>query len=338
MPAVAQVAALVAQAKVEGMDVAAPAEVGGKGESQTKGSLLRSAAKKLSSAALLSRKARSREPSEEASSRFWITHGGKQLEPLFAHTGVVDIRWLLRFAKGEASFVASTGYPSLLSVPAWQDVPAEAWVSLDALRTAPAPRCAGGGQAYNALPLLVISYGWESRTHPDPNGVHLRRLQPVLQSIVNWIDEDGASDRTWGVVWGAHAACRPVPLHPPHAHPVPLHPPPLTSPPTTLLHPPDFLALPQRGRTSAYDAAVDDRTPEQLARFKAGLAHINEWCGMPTTRASHTLHPRCNGTRCALAAAANAAPSMRRQTLRPRCGGKRCALAVTSGTATRIRR
>jgi len=74
--------------------------------------------------------------------------------------------------------------------------------------------------------------------------VHLRRLQPVLQSIVNWIDEDGASDRTWGVVW-------------------------------------DFLALPQRGRTSAYDAAVDDRTPEQRARFKAGLAHINEWYGHP---------------------------------------------------------
>jgi len=166
----------------------------------------------------------------------WQTHGGSELEPLFAHTCIIDIRWLLRFAKGEASFVPSTSYPSPRAVPAWQDVPKDAVVQLELLKTCKLD--------YNALPILVLSYGWASAEHPDPYGEHLQRLLPILESIVSYCEQ--VDCETWGVMW-------------------------------------DFLALPQRGRTTGYDAAADDRTPAQLATFRAGLGDINVWYGHPHT-------------------------------------------------------
>ena len=45
----------------------------------------------------------------------------------------------------------------------------------------------------------------------------------------------------------------------------------------------DYLSLPQRGRTTGYDCAADDRTPEQRAKFVAGLQEINLWYGHPRT-------------------------------------------------------
>ena len=92
------------------------------------------------------------------------------------------------------------------------------------------------------LPVGVLSYGWASRHHPDPTGEQLQRLVPVLEAIVAECDKVGGPDFTWGIMW-------------------------------------DYLSLPQRGRTSGYDADVDDRTPDERARFGMGLSHINIWSG-----------------------------------------------------------
>ena len=54
--------------------------------------------------------------------------GGAELEPLLAHTTLVDACWLLKFAEGEA-MPERKGI-----VPPWQLVPAEAKLSLTTLR------------------------------------------------------------------------------------------------------------------------------------------------------------------------------------------------------------
>ena len=176
---------------------------------------------------------------ETVSHKFWCKQGGETLAPLFEFTRVVDMHWLVRFAKGEATFTPATQYPSPMAVPGWQDVPTEALVDLNALRCAELD--------YNALPILVLSYGWCGVDHPDPNGDHLQKLLPVLESIVAYCDEYLPACKTWGVVW-------------------------------------DYMAFPQRGRTLGLSEGVkDDRTPEQLEIFRAGLRNINKWYAHPTT-------------------------------------------------------
>ena len=210
----------------------------------------------------------------------WYELGGAELEPCLASAFVVDVRWLLKFALGEVM-------PECEGVlPAWQQLPAAAEVKLEDLRRSK--------MKYN-LPVGVTSYGWDSKArvkalspsprwayttcsrfsrgrmgrgvrpdafacspfvpspvgpdcealcfwaqgHPDRKGKTLQRLVPVLKAIVAACDGgDDGFPPTWGIVW-------------------------------------DFMALPQRGYTTGYDPAQDDRTPEQLALFKAGLANIN---------------------------------------------------------------
>ena len=88
------------------------------------------------------------------------------------------------------------------------------------------------------LPIIVLSYGWAAKSHPDPTGAHLRSLVPVLRAMLKACDDgllpfgrlEQQRPRAWGVVW-------------------------------------DFMSLPQRGYTSGYDPACDDRTPYQIQRF-----------------------------------------------------------------------
>ena len=102
------------------------------------------------------------------------------------------------------------------------------------------------------LPIAVLSYGWAGRTHPDQTGEQLRNLIPVLEAMVHsctyGIHPKSRNERpvAWGIVW-------------------------------------DFLSLPQRGYTGGYNAALDDRSPYELARFRNGLGGINVWYGHPYT-------------------------------------------------------
>ena len=87
----------------------------------------------------------------------------------------------------------------------------------------------------NSIP---VGQGWASKHHPDLTGEQLQHLVPLLEAIVRLCDEEVGPEFTWGLVW-------------------------------------DFMALPQRGRTTGYDASTDDRTPAQLQRFLSGLSNIN---------------------------------------------------------------
>lgn len=67
----------------------------------------------------------------------------------------------------------------------------------------------------------------------------------------------------------------------------------------------DFMSLPQRGYTTGYDPTHDDRTANQLERFKQGLKGINVWYGHPSVTTLVCDWPMPEG-------AENAAPIERR--------------------------
>ena len=61
-------------------------------------------------------------------------------------------------------------------VPRWQDVPAAARINAASVWRL---RC--WGQMYS-LPVLVLSYPWLDRHHPDKHGATLRRILPILRA------------------------------------------------------------------------------------------------------------------------------------------------------------
>lgn len=91
------------------------------------------------------------------------------------------------------------------------------------------------------LPILFFSYPWLARHHPDPTGELFARVRPLLEAAIVYCDEEaGGPTASFGVFV-------------------------------------DFMALPQRGYTSGFDVEVDDRTPEQRARFGRGLSNVAIW-------------------------------------------------------------
>ena len=111
--------------------------------------------------------------------------GGPELEPLLAHTTLINVDWLVDFADRKV-MPEREGV-----VPAWQQLPSEAIVSLTQLRQS--------GYMFG-LPVAVLSYGWAAKHHPDPTGEQLRRMLPALRSMKNFKDPDNGVP-TWGLVW-----------------------------------------------------------------------------------------------------------------------------------------
>lgn len=96
-------------------------------------------------------------------------YAGHELEPHFAATTVIDAEWLLKLAEGKVM-------PTRKGVvPAWQQLPPEAKVSLTTLRKT---------TMMSWLPIAVLSYGWADPHHPDPTGALLGNLVPVLMAMV----------------------------------------------------------------------------------------------------------------------------------------------------------
>ena len=108
--------------------------------------------------------------------------GGPELEPLLAHTTLINVDWLVDFADRKV-MPEREGV-----VPAWQQLPSEAIVSLTQLRQS---------RYHLGLPVAVLSYGWAAKHHPDPTGEQLRRMLPALRSMKNSKREVP----TWGLVW-----------------------------------------------------------------------------------------------------------------------------------------
>ena len=137
-------------------------------------------------------KAEAAEPLPEDST--WVEgvsyFGGPELEPLLAHTTLINVDWLVDFADRKV-MPEREGV-----VPAWQQLPSEAIVSLTQLRQT---------EYQCGLPVAVLSYGWAAKHHPDPTGEQLRRMLPALRSMKNFKnpeDEDAAGKvPTWGLVW-----------------------------------------------------------------------------------------------------------------------------------------
>lgn len=168
----------------------------------------------------------------------WSLRAGAELEPLLECTTLVCVRWLVKLAE--------TGGV----LPAWQNLPAEAKVSIDDLRGSIGRVQGGPYGVYYGLPVLALSYPWWTQKHPDPVGGQLRMLLPIFQAIVANLDRIAESKRlTWGVVW-------------------------------------DFCAFPQRGysaRPGRYSSEYspltgkEDRSDEELSRFRTGLNSVNVW-------------------------------------------------------------
>ena len=112
--------------------------------------------------------------------------GGPELEPLLAHTTLINVDWLVDFADRKV-MPEREGV-----VPAWQQLPSEAIVSLTQLRQT----TYGYG-----LPVAVLSYGWAAKHHPDPTGEQLRRMLPALRSMKNFKTSPFSAVPTWGLVW-----------------------------------------------------------------------------------------------------------------------------------------
>ena len=119
----------------------------------------------------------------------WQALGGAALEPLLTFTTLIDVRWLLAFARGEV-LSQRAGV-----VPAWQHVPSEAEVRLEDLRGSTWP---------DGLPVAVLSYGWSAEDHPDGEGRQLQALIPLLAAIVarcDALEAETGVHMSWGVLW-----------------------------------------------------------------------------------------------------------------------------------------
>ena len=98
--------------------------------------------------------------------RGWASSRGEELEPLLEHTDLISVRWLRDLAAERRI------------IPAWQKLPTEAKAELKDMR-----EWRGDG-----LPIGVLSYGWGGPDHPDPAGLQLQALLPVLSAIVTVCD------------------------------------------------------------------------------------------------------------------------------------------------------
>ena len=79
-------------------------------------------------------------------------------------------------------------------MPRWQDVPAAARInaaSVWRLR----------GFSGDWLPILVLSYPWLDRHHPDKHGATLRRILPILRACREEALEKGGVNCTFCVFW-----------------------------------------------------------------------------------------------------------------------------------------
>lgn len=111
----------------------------------------------------------------------WIHCGGQALESMLADTDLIDAQYLV--ALGEAGGV----------VPSWQECPREAFITVQSLWQL---RCWG----FINLPVLVLSYPWLDREHPDRLGEQLKRLVGVLRAFIAKAKEYGRH-ATVGVLW-----------------------------------------------------------------------------------------------------------------------------------------
>lgn len=107
---------------------------------------------------------------------------GFQMEKLFDFTDLVDAQYLIELAKAGGT------------LPRWQEVPDAAKISrcnLWRLRAITLNR---------NLPVLIWSYCWFGKLHPDPYGEQLRRTLWIMETMVADAKQQGGPHCTIGVL------------------------------------------------------------------------------------------------------------------------------------------
>lgn len=103
---------------------------------------------------------------QEKAFKLWKEHDGNLLEPLFEHTPLVDLQYVVDLI--EKGGVA----------PRRQDIPVEALITPRNLWRL---KCCKS----TSLPVLALSHPWLDATHPDKTGEQLRRILPVLKCLLH---------------------------------------------------------------------------------------------------------------------------------------------------------
>ena len=113
----------------------------------------------------------------------WEYLGGSELETLLQSGAIalLDAAWLVELAE------------SGKRIERRQDLPKEAFLSLDDLKAA--------GSVRDGLPIAMLSYPWLSPSHPDPRRDTLLTLARVLAAFIDNVGYGVAERRRWGVFW-----------------------------------------------------------------------------------------------------------------------------------------
>ena len=112
---------------------------------------------------------------------YW-RHRSRGIEDLMDNTELIDAQYLLALA----------GVRGV--VPRCQDIPTAAKITkpnLWRLRI-----CEN-----KFLPVLILSYCWYSKEHPDPLGLQLQRLVPILKTLLSTVQKKAGPECTIGVLW-----------------------------------------------------------------------------------------------------------------------------------------
>ena len=156
--------------------------------------------------------------------REWDRSGDSALKVALQSTVLVDAGWLVHLAE-------SGGV-----LPRCQDLPTAARVRLSEMEA-----CTEG------TGVLVLSYPWLEKCHPDPNGETLRRIAFVLRAFSRWASRSGATARI-GVFW-------------------------------------DYCSLPQRNAHGEDDRTPDERATfkSALRSINTWYAHRTSWVLLVST-------------------------------------------------------
>ena len=111
----------------------------------------------------------------------WTKFGGPAVEAMLEDLDLIDARYLVELAEMGGI------------VPRWQEVPSSARIG-----RSNAWRLASAWHEYDCLAILVLSYAWLDKEHPDRLGEQLRRVAPVLRSMLSSV---GSAHGTIGVMW-----------------------------------------------------------------------------------------------------------------------------------------
>ncbi|CAK0893890.1 unnamed protein product [Prorocentrum cordatum] len=161
-----------------------------------------------------------------------------------------------------------------------QELPEEAFVSADELRAV--WEASGRGGSDHVAPIVTISFCWDSREHPDPNGVQLSMVIDTLETERRKYSDSHGNFKGFsemGVLWDWPSLLQGDPIKATEAKAAAL----------------------RQGKTEkdAQEAADEaKRTPAEKATFKRGLEEtIDLWYAhQATTVFLLTQHPRERGS------------------------------------------